>query len=244
MVELFGEDYDCWEWFQADKEKILRSLTRKKATDGRQVQINRRYNYWNRAKAAAPSKIPTDGLQEIFNLQPLGMFLYLATEVEPNFFVDQIGPHDDMERVLIYTRILVTLCELELPGFHYDMLSKLAACAPLIEHYEELVRKLCTKSYRTMWTDMKRVDCIISYMQTLLLQAQRAGVMDKNGMQILFNIWTHLKNNQNPIIEERPICMEFLHQLHGLFSVDLDVLAEPNPAAEVNAPFPLISNSV
>ncbi|XP_064550854.1 NFX1-type zinc finger-containing protein 1-like [Drosophila montana] len=233
MVELFGEDYDCWEWFQADKEKILRSLARKKATDGRQVQRNRRYNYWNRAKAAAPSKIPTDGLQEIFNLQPLGMFLYLATEVEPNFFVNQIGPHDDMERVLIYTRILVTLCELELPGFHYDMLSKFAACTPLIEHYEELVRKLCTKSFRTMWTDMKRVDSIISYMQTLLLQAQRAGVMDNNGMQILFNIWTHLKNNQNPFIEERPICIEFLHQLHGLFSVDQDVLAEPNPAAEL-----------
>ncbi|KAH8416680.1 hypothetical protein KR222_006366 [Zaprionus bogoriensis] len=235
MVEIFGDDDDCWEWFQADKDQILRSLKRKHATDGRQAQQVRRSNFRHRRVPSEVAKISTKDLEEINNLQPLGMFLYLETETKPDFYVDQIGPNDDMERVLVYTRILVTLCELELPGFHYDMLSKVAACTPLLEQYEDIVRKLCTKSFRTMWTDLKRVDRIICHMQTILLQAQRAGVLDKSAMQILFNIWLHLKNNNNPSIEERPVCMEFLQQLHSVFSVDQDVLAEPNPAAEVSS---------
>lgn len=232
MVEIFGEDCE-WEWFQTEKDKILRSLQRKNAKEKCRNPLNRNSKYRNQVKTPKPSIITTEELEEILNLQPLGMFLYLETEKDPDFFVDQIGPNDDLERVIVYTRILVTLCELELPGFHNDMLKKIASCTPLLTHYEEIVRKLCTKSYRTMWTDLTRVDNIICYMLTILLQAQRAGVLDNNAMEILFNIWLHLKNNKNPTIEERPVCIEFLAQLHSVFSVEKEILAEPNPATEV-----------
>ncbi|XP_062126045.1 NFX1-type zinc finger-containing protein 1-like [Drosophila sulfurigaster albostrigata] len=235
MIEEFDEDYDCWEWFQAGKENILRSFDRKKAANGQQqTQLTRKFNNRNnRIKTAAPAKFPNEALEEILNLQPLGMFLYLTTTSEPDFFVDQIGPNDDMERVIIYTRILITLCDLELPGFHHDLLKKVASCTPLLKHYEEIVRKLCTKSYRTMWTDLERVDKIIWYMQTLLLQAQRADVMDATAMQILFNIWTHLKSNFNPLIAQRPVCKQFLYGLDIVFSVDLEILNIPRPVAEL-----------
>lgn len=232
MVEIFGDDCE-WEWFQTEKDKILRSLKRKNTNAKSRNQLNRNSKYRNQVKEPKPSVIATEELEEILNLQPLGMFLYLETEKDPDFFVDQIGPNDDLERVIVYTRILVTLCELELPGFHYDILSKIASCTPLLTHYGEIVRKLCTKSYRTMWTDLTRVDNIICYMLTILLQAQRAGVLDKNAMEILFNIWLNLKNNKNPTIEERPVCMEFLAQLHSVFSVEKEILAEPNPPPQV-----------
>ncbi|KAH8358800.1 hypothetical protein KR093_002543 [Drosophila rubida] len=234
MIEEFNEDYDCWEWFQSGKKNILRSVGRKKTANGHQQQLTRQYNYNNNRVQIKTSKIANEALEEILNLQPLGMFLYLATESDPDFFgPDQIGPNDDMERVIIYTRILIALCDLELPGFQYDILTKVASCTPLLEHYEEIVRKLCTKSYRTMWTDLDRVDKIICYMQTLLLQAQRADVMDKSAMQILFNIWMYLKNNFNPMIAQRPVCIQFLQDLNSVFSVDQDVLGEPNPVAEI-----------
>lgn len=233
MVEIFGDDGD-WEWFQAEKDKILRSLKRKNTNENHQRPVFRKPNNRNRVTQPKPLIITTADLLEILNLQPLNMFLYLETEKDPDFYVDQIGPADDMERVLTYTRVLVTLCELELPGFHHDILKKVASCTSLLVHYEEIVRRLCTKSYRTMWTDLTRVDTIICYLQTILLQAQRAGALDKDAMQILFNIWLHLKNNKNPTIEERPVCMEFLQQLNSVFSVENEVLAEPNPATEVS----------
>ncbi|XP_034488707.1 NFX1-type zinc finger-containing protein 1-like [Drosophila innubila] len=230
MVEEFNEDYDCWGWFQTCEENILRNLEERQE---RHLMKRYNYNYSNRSKVPVELKIPTEALEEILNLQPLGMFLYLATETKPDFFVDQIGPNDEMERVLVYTRILVTLCDLELPGFHYDILSKVASCTPLLEHYEEIVRKLCTKSFRTMWSDLERVDNIICYLQTLLLQAQRAGVLDKKAMHLLFKIWMYLKDNKNPLIAERPVCVQFLQGLNDLFNVDQDVLSEPKPVAEI-----------
>lgn len=232
MVEIFGDDSE-WEWFQAEKDKILRSLKRKNANENHQRPLTRNIKNLSHVTHPITAIISTKDLSEILNLQPLNMFLYIETEKDPDFYVDQIGPYDDMERVLLYTRVLVTLCELELPGFHHDMLNKVASCTSLLVHYEEIVRKLCTKSYRTMWTDLTRVDTIICYLQTILLQAQRAGVLDKNAMQILFNIWLHLKNNKNPTIEERPVCIEFLQQLNSVFSVDQEILSEPNPATEV-----------
>lgn len=231
MVEEFDEDYDCWSWFQSCEKNILRYLERKELTTNKKPrQLIKRYIYSYRVKAPVEPKITIEALEEIINLQPLGMFLYLTTETKPDFFVDQIGPNDDMERVLIYTRILVILCDLQLPGFHYDMLNKVASCTPLLEHYVEIVRKLCTKSFRTMWSDLERVDNIICYMQTLLLQAQQAGVMDKNGMTILLRILMYLKDNKNPLIAERPVCIQFLQGLNDIFGVDH---SNPNLSSEI-----------
>uniref|UniRef100_A0A1A9WEG2 AAA domain-containing protein n=1 Tax=Glossina brevipalpis TaxID=37001 RepID=A0A1A9WEG2_9MUSC len=181
-------------------------------------------------------------LRQMSTMSSIDMFLYAMTSVQ-NFYKDQIAGSDTQERVLLYTHILATICELDLPGFKEELLESFVANDILMEHFRLMTKKLFNKLYTELWASHSaQMKKFLENMQTLLVQSFKTGLLSEKGVNLIkdlrkimetcnnpsvidMQIYTNLRENLMHILNEAEA--EIINQQKLEFYPTLEELSEP-----------------
>ncbi|TMW41926.1 hypothetical protein DOY81_012994, partial [Sarcophaga bullata] len=141
-------DSDC-DWFDKDDDDLIKDVQKTLKTKQLETTeyITTATNYLDdyikelNIKAASEStknatkcKIKINDLRKMAQMSALDVFLYTLT-VNYDFYSNQILLNDSQEKIFLYTNALATICRLELPGFHKELLKSFLLNTNLQEHF-------------------------------------------------------------------------------------------------------------
>ncbi|KAI8130712.1 NFX1-type zinc finger-containing protein 1 [Lucilia cuprina] len=219
-------DSDC-DWFDKDDEELFKDVqktvkTKQQAnTEYIKTTTNTLDDYIKELtlKAAAhnkgdakKNKIKITDLRKLSTMTPLDIFLYTTT-LEYDFFMDQIYLNDSQEKVILYTSVLATICRLELPGFHKDVLKSFSLNSNLHEQFRLLVAKLMCKRFKDMWLKEEEMLQFINNMELLILQSFKLFSKEENGNLLLKDLLNILEQTDNVSIKKKKIVIQLKENL-------------------------------
>lgn len=172
-------------------------------------------------------------------MSALDVFLYTLT-VNYDFYSNQILLNDSQEKILLYTSALATICRLELPGFHKELLKSFLLNTSLHEHFRLVLAKLMSKKFKDMWQQEKEMLEFLSNLELLLVQSyklhtkeEKTDVLLKDILKILEQSNNTVASNKQEVIDLKENILQALKipqqsdDIMDIFPTLEDLLSEP-----------------
>ena len=153
-------------------------------------------------KNATKCKIKINDLRKMAQMSALDVFLYTLT-VNYDFYTNQILLNDSQEKIFLYTNALGTICRLELPGFHKELLKSFLLNTNLQEHFRLALAKLMSKKFKDMWRKEKEMLEFLSNLELLLVQSYKLHTKEEKSDVLLKDILKILEQSNNPAVSSK-----------------------------------------
>ncbi|KAM7361575.1 NFX1-type zinc finger-containing protein 1 [Cochliomyia hominivorax] len=214
-------DSDC-DWFDKDDDELIKDVqktlkTKQLAnTEYIKATTNTIDDYIKELtiKAAAQpkgdsmkNKLKITDLRKLSTMSALDVFLYALT-AEYDFYANQIYLNDSQEKVVLYTSALATICRLELPGFHKELLNSFSLNSNLQEQYRLLVAKLMCKRFKDMWLKEDEMIEFLNNMELLILQSFKLNSKEEKRDVLLKDLINILDQSDNPAVKRKSIIIQ------------------------------------
>lgn len=145
-------------------------------------------------------------------MSALDVFLYALT-AEYDFYAGQIYLNDSQEKVILYTAALATICRLELPGFHKELLNSFSLNSNLHEQYRLLVAKLMCKRFKDMWLKEEEMLEFLNNMELLILQSYKLNNKENKSQVLIKDLLNIFDQSDNAAIKKKPFVLQLKDNL-------------------------------
>ncbi|EDW58590.1 NFX1-type zinc finger-containing protein 1 [Drosophila virilis] len=212
------------DWFNKDEDELVQNLQQHVKQQVAIETHEERIDFCSRADdylkqlrvtedTKSPSRFATADFAKALKMTPLEMFLYLMAAPR-DLFQDQLTDSDSPKRVMQYVEVLTVLCQLELGGFDWQILSGFARQTVLLNHIKRFAVKLfAPPSKGQLDADS---ESLLRGIKCLLIRAHKLGVLQPSGYELIEHFKTLISRCQLPQLLNHPLCVEFSRELDVL----------------------------